>query len=148
MAGLITTTIFVPLLGAIAVTTWPRGNFRGVALIFTALAAACALGLWRDFDTALAGLQLVERHGWIPAIGAEYLVGVDGLSLLLVLLTSLIVPFAFLAQRSGRGFCALMLVMQSALYGTFTAQNFVLWFLFYEMSLIPAFLLIKIWGGE
>ena len=47
-----------------------------------------------------------------------------------------------------RGFCALMLVMQAALYGTFTAQNFVLWFLFYEMSLIPAFLLIKIWGGE
>ena len=47
-----------------------------------------------------------------------------------------------------RGFSALMLVMQSALYGTFTAQNFILWFLFYEMSLIPAFLLIKIWGGE
>ena len=75
-------------------------------------------------------------------------VGIDGLSLLLVLLTSLVFPFAFLAQRMGRGFCALMLVMQSALYGTFTAQNFVLWFLFYEMSLIPAFLLIKIWGGE
>ena len=83
-----------------------------------------------------------------PPIGAEYLVGIDGLSLLLVLLTSLIFPFAFLAQRAGRGFCALMLLMQSALYGTFTAQNFVLWFLFYEMSLIPAFLLIKIWGGE
>src|SRR5205814_977966 len=70
------------------------------------------------------------------------------LSLLLVLLTSLIIPFAFLAQKMDRGFCALMLIMQSALYGTFTAQNFVLWFLFYEMSLIPAFLLIKIWGGE
>jgi NADH-quinone oxidoreductase subunit M len=96
----------------------------------------------------MTGLQLVERHGWIPAIRAEYLVGVDGLSLLLVLLTSLIVPFAFLAQRMDRGFCATMLVMQSALYGTFTAQNFVLWFLFYEMSLVPAFLLIKIWGGE
>src|SRR5439155_62485 len=54
----------------------------------------------------------------------------------------------FFAQPAGAGFCALMLLMQSALYGTFTAQNFVLWFLFYEMSLIPAFLLIKIWGGE
>ena len=91
---------------------------------------------------------MVERQVWIPSIGAEYLVGIDGLSLLLVLLTSLIFPFAFLVQRTGRGFCALMLLMQSALYGTFTAQNFVLWFLFYEMSLIPAFLLIKIWGGE
>ena len=151
MAGLITTTIFIPLLGAIAVSIWPRGNFRGVALIFTVISAACALGLWRDFNTALAGLQLVERHAWIPLVGAEYVVGVDGLSLLLVLLTSLIIPFAFLAQpppHGGRAFYATMLVMQSALYGTFTAQNFVLWFLFYEMSLIPAFMLIKIWGGE
>ena len=81
-------------------------------------------------------------------MGAEYLVGVDGLSLLLVILTSLIFPFAFLAQRMSRGACALMLVMQAALYGTFTAQNFLLWFLFYEMSLIPGFLLIRIWGGE
>src|SRR5204863_8341595 len=104
--------------------------------------------LWRNFDPTATGLQFVERHTWIPAIGAEYLVGIDGLSLLLVLLTSLVIPFAFFAQRGGRGFCALMLVMQSALYGTFTAQNFVLWFLFYEMSLVPAFLLIKIWGGE
>src|SRR6266513_128963 len=103
------------------------------------------------FDSTLPGLQLVARHSWIPALGAEYLVGIDGLSLLLVILPSLVFPFALLAQsRSARdrGFCALMLIMQAALYGTFTAQNFVLWFLFYEMSLIPAFLLIKIWGGE
>src|SRR5262249_54142522 len=109
------------------------------------------LGLWQKFDASAAGLQFIERHAWIPAINAEYLVGIDGLSLLLVLLTSLVVPFAFLARPApdgGRGFDATMLVMQSALYGTFTAQNFVLWFLFYEMSLIPAFLLIKIWGGE
>ncbi|PYK03135.1 MAG: NADH-quinone oxidoreductase subunit M [Verrucomicrobia bacterium] len=104
--------------------------------------------LWQKFDVTAPGLQIAERHAWIPSIGAEYLVGVDGLSLLLVLLTSLVFPFAFCAQRLERGACALMLVMQAALYGTFTAQNFVLWFLFYEMSLIPAFLLIKIYGGE
>src|SRR6266508_2958824 len=121
---------------------------RPIALLCNALAAFDALVLWQHFDIRTAGVQLVERHAWIPAIGAEYLVGIDGLSLLLVLLTSLIIPFAFLAQRMDRGFYALMLIMQSALYGTFTAQNFVLWFLFYEMSLIPAFLLIKIWGGE
>jgi NADH-quinone oxidoreductase subunit M len=148
MVGLITTTILIPLLGAVAVCTWPRGNGRILALTFNAISAACTLGLWRDFNTTLAGLQLVERHPWIPAVGAEYLVGIDGLSLLLVLLTSVIVPFAILAQSVNRAFYATMLVMQSALYGTFMAQNFVLWFLFYEMSLIPAFLLIKIWGGE
>jgi len=150
MVGLITAIIFVPLLGALAVCTWPQKNGRPIALMFNAISAACALGLWWKFDTAATELQFVERHEWIPAINAEYLVGVDGLSLLLVLLTSLIIPFAFLARPlpGGRGFYATMLVMQSALYGTFTAQNFVLWFLFYEMSLIPAFLLIKIWGGE
>ena len=147
---MITAIIFIPLLGALAVWVWPQRNCRVIALIFNAISAACALGLWREFDATGTGMQFVERHAWIPAINAEYLVGVDGLSLLLVLLTSLIVPFAFVAGPTpgGRGFDATMLVMQSALYGTFTAQNFVLWFLFYEMSLIPAFLLIKIWGGE
>jgi NADH-quinone oxidoreductase subunit M len=148
MVGLISALILIPLVGGLALFAAPERNARSTALLVNALAALDALVLWRHFDIGAAGIQLVERHAWIPAIGAEYLVGIDGLSLLLVLLTSLIIPFAFLAQRMDRGFCALMLIMQSALYGTFTAQNFVLWFLFYEMSLIPAFLLIKIWGGE
>src|SRR5881227_3652273 len=148
MVGLISIVILIPLAGAIALYIGQPKNARTVALIFNALSAFYAAMLWQKFDGTASGLQLVERHTWIPAVGAEYLVGIDGLSLLLVLLTSLIIPFAFLAQRMERGFCALMLIMQSALYGTFTAQNFVLWFLFYEMSLIPAFLLIKIWGGE
>jgi NADH-quinone oxidoreductase subunit M len=151
MVGLITALIVIPLVGALALYAGRPGNARPIALMFNALSAFYALMLWQKFDGTAGGMQLVERHAWIPGIGAEYLVGIDGLSLLLVLLTSLIIPFAFLAQSASggdRGFCAIMLVMQSALYGTFTAQNFVLWFLFYEMSLIPAFLLIKIWGGE
>ena len=145
---MITALIFIPLIGAVALYVGRPNHARAIALTCNVVAAFYAVMLWQKFDAGAAGMQMVERHVWIPAIGAEYLVGVDGLSLLLVLLTSLIFPFAFLAQRMGRGSCALMLVMQSALYGTFTAQNFVLWFLFYEMSLIPAFLLIKIWGGE
>jgi NADH-quinone oxidoreductase subunit M len=148
MAGLITALILLPVAGTLFVGVAREKHARGIALAFNVLTAIAAFALWRNFDASATGLQMVERHAWIPAIGAEYLVGIDGLSLLLVFLTSLIFPFAFLAQRPGRGFCALMLLMQSALYGTFTAQNFVLWFLFYEMSLIPAFLLIKIWGGE
>jgi NADH-quinone oxidoreductase subunit M len=148
MVGLTSALILIPLIGALALFTAPARNARPIALLFNALAVLDALLLWQHFDILVAGVQLIERHAWIPAIGAEYLVGIDGLSLLLVLLTSLVIPFAFLAQRMDRGFYALMLIMQSALYGTFTAQNFVLWFLFYEMSLIPAFLLIKIWGGE
>jgi len=148
MVGLISALILIPLAGAIALYIGQPKNARTVALIFNALSAFYALLLLQKFDAAAPGLQIAERHAWIPSIGAEYLVGVDGLSLLLVLLTSLVFPFAFCAQRLERGACALMLVMQAALYGTFTAQNFVLWFLFYEMSLVPAFLLIKIYGGE
>ena len=145
---MITALILIPLLGALFVSVVWQKLARVLALGFTALSAIVAILLWRNFDTGAAGLQLVERHAWIPAIGAEYLVGIDGLSLLLVLLTSIVIPFALLAQRGSRGLCALMLLTQSALYGTFTAQNFILWFLFYEMSLIPSFLLIKLWGGE
>ena len=145
---MITVLILMPLVGAFFVSAAQPNYARRMALEFNAITAILVFMLWKNFDATAAGLQLVERHAWIPAIGAEYLVGIDGLSLLLVILTSLIFPFAFLAQRMGRGSCVLMLIMQSALYGTFTAQNFVLWFLFYEMSLIPAFLLIKIWGGE
>jgi NADH-quinone oxidoreductase subunit M len=148
MAYLITALILLPLLGALLVSVVRPNSARAVAIGFNVLTAIVVFVLWRNFDASAAGLQLVERHAWIPAMGAEYLVGVDGLSLLLVVLTSLIFPFAFLAQRMSRGACALMLVMQAALYGTFTAQNFILWFLFYEMSLIPGFLLIRIWGGE
>ena len=148
MAHLITALILLPLLGALFVSVARQNSARAVAIGFNVLSAILAFVLWRNFDASAAGLQLVERHAWIPAMGAEYLLGIDGLSLLLVVLTSLIFPFAFLAQRMSRGACALMLVMQAALYGTFTAQNFVLWFLFYEMSLIPGFLLIRIWGGE
>ena len=148
MVGLITFLVIIPLVGAVALYIGQPRNARTVALIFNALSAFYALMLWQKFDPTAPGLQMIERHPWIPSIGAEYVVGVDGLSLLLVLLVSIVFPFAFFAQRLERGACALMLVMQAALYGTFTAQNFILWFLFYESSLIPAFLLIKIYGGE
>ena len=148
MAGLITVLILLPLAGALFVSVARTSAARTIALGFSSLTAITAFYLWRHFDPSAAGMQLAERYAWIPSIGAEYLVAIDGLSLLLLALTTIIFPFAFLAGRMSRGACALLLVMQAALYGTFTAQNFVLWFLFYEMSLVPGFLLIKIWGGE
>ncbi|PYK07903.1 MAG: hypothetical protein DME65_15385 [Verrucomicrobia bacterium] len=107
MVGLISAIIIAPLVGALALFTAPARNARPIALLFNVLAAFDALMLWKHFDTRAFGFQLIERHTWIPAIGAEYLVGIDGLSLLLVLLTSVIIPFAFLAQKMDRGFCAL-----------------------------------------
>jgi NADH-quinone oxidoreductase subunit M len=84
MVGLVTAIILIPLLGTVAVCTWPQKNGRPIALMFNVISAGCALALWRRFDATATGLQFVERHAWIPAISAEYLVGVDGLSLLLV----------------------------------------------------------------
>ncbi|CAN5358211.1 NADH-quinone oxidoreductase subunit M [soil metagenome] len=150
MAHLIAGLIYLPILGALFVSVVPRNYARQVALGSNLFTAICALMLWSHFDPAAGGLQMVARHDWIPAVGAELKFGLDGLSLLLVLLTSLVFPFALLAQSASggeRGFYIPMLVMQAALFGTFTAQNFILWFLFYEMSLIPGFLLIKVWGG-
>ncbi len=145
---MISALIFLPLAGALLLVFVPRRSAHLFAIACTVLAALLAAVLWRNFDASYGGQQLIERSSWIPTIGAEYLVGIDGPSLLLVLLTALLFPFALCAERRGRGFCALMLLMQSALYGSFTAQNFVLWFLFYEMTLVPSFLLIKLYGGE
>jgi NADH-quinone oxidoreductase subunit M len=147
MAHLIAGLVFLPILGALFVSVAPRNYGRAIALGSTLLTGLCALDLWRRFDPASGGLQMVTRHVWIPTIGAELHFGIDGLSLLLVLLVSLVFPFALLAEKMERGFCAVLLVVQAALYGTFTAQNFLLWFLFYEMSLVPCYLLIKVWGG-
>ena len=94
MAGMITALILLPLAGTLFVGVARQNQARGIALGFNVLTAILAGVLWRSFDTTAPGLQIVERHAWIPTIGAEYLVGIDGLSLLLVLLTSLIFPFA------------------------------------------------------
>src|SRR5205085_6225415 len=88
---------------------------------------------------------------WIPTLGIEYFVGADGVSLLMVLLSAVVVPMALLAswkvEQSVPLYFSLVLFLQAGLFGTFTALNFFHWFIFWELSLIPAFFLIKLWGG-
>ena len=94
-------------------------------------------------------MQFALRLPWIPGLGVEYSVGIDGLGMAMVLLTALLVPMSLLVtprNASGLHF-ALTLFLQAGLFGTFTALNFFHWFLFWELSLIPAFFLIKLWGG-
>src|SRR5207302_3589764 len=90
-------------------------------------------------------------HLWIPSLGVQYHLGIDGLSLVLVLLSAIVVPMAMLAswriQERVPIYFALVLFLQAGLFGTFTALNFFHWFIFWEMSLIPAFFLVKLWGG-
>src|SRR6202012_4341629 len=97
------------------------------------------------------GLEFEEVHAWIPSLGGQYHVGIDGLGLLMLMLSAIVVPMALAAsshtpERVSLYF-ALILMLEAGLFGTFTALNFFHWFLFWELSLIPAFFLIRLWGG-
>jgi NADH-quinone oxidoreductase subunit M len=150
----LTALILIPLIGGVAVVCFgmeqPR-IARRLTLGFTFAALAGALLVWRQFDGTLGTLQFNERHAWVPSLGIEYHLAVDGLGLLMVLLTSLLVPLSLLTCRSDMPrsplFHALVLWLQAGLFGTFTALNFFHWFLFWELTLIPAFFLVKLWGG-
>lgn len=151
---MITALTLIPLVGAIIVAGIERERntlARLVGFGFTLLALTLALTLWARFDSSSADLQFVERHAWAPSLGAEYFVGMDGLSLLLVILTCLVIPFALVTackfERASNTYIALMLCLECGLIGTFTALNFFHWFIFWELTLVPAYFLIKLWGG-
>ncbi len=141
---------FVPLLGGIVIAAGQRAS-RWVGLIFSVVPLAITVGLLAQFNGASGEMQFLERHDWVPAIGVQYFLGIDGLGLLLVLLSALVVPFAIMAswkfERQTNLFTALILCLQCGLMGTFTALNFFHWFIFWELSLVPAYFLIKLWGG-
>jgi NADH-quinone oxidoreductase subunit M len=150
---LLTVLTLIPLLGGGA--TLLAGNQaklpQRIAMAFSFLALACAGLAWAVFDSSRGGWQLVERLAWVPSLGIDYHLGVDGLGLLMVLLSALLTPFAMLASwRIGENpklYFALMLFLEAGLFGTFTALNFFHWFIYWELGLIPAFFLIKMWGG-
>jgi NADH-quinone oxidoreductase subunit M len=150
----LTILILVPLFGGIIVAglgAEQRRLARGLALAFSLVGLTGALCLWKHFDAASGDLQFVEKHDWVPSLGIQYFLGVDGLGLLMVMLTAIVVPLSLLASwridDRAHIYNALVLWLQAGLFGTFTALNFFHWFLFWELVLIPAFFLIKLWGG-
>ncbi|MFH0907281.1 MAG: NADH-quinone oxidoreductase subunit M [bacterium] len=145
--------IFSPLAAA-AVALVLRGDNaqRWWALISTTIIAALSIPLWTKFDTSTAAFQFVEAHAWIPWLKITYTVGIDGISLLLVLLTTLIMPLCVLCswayiQKRVKEFMVCMLVMEAAMVGVFSALDFILFFIFWESMLIPMAVLIGVWGG-
>ena len=111
-----------------------------------------SLQLWSAFDPTTSRFQLTEFAHWIPALKINYAVGIDGISLLLVLLTTLIMPLCVLAswryiQTRVKEFMICLLIMETAMVGVFCALDFILFFVFWEAMLIPMALLIGIWGG-
>jgi NADH-quinone oxidoreductase subunit M len=143
----------MPLIGAVLVACIPAAKktlARRCALLFSFAALALAAFLTAGFNPA-GGMQYQEHHSWVAAIGAEYRLGLDGLGMVMVLLTSIVIPFSLLLlppeDDGANSYHALFLFLQSGLFGAFTALNFFHWFFFWELSLIPAFFLIKLWGG-
>ncbi len=154
--GIIALTIALPLLGALALAFLPdadRRTTKGIALATSGAALLTSLVLLSRFDTGDANLQLVERLAWIPAIGAEVSLAVDGISLLLILLTTLLTPLILVASFDSvsdrlRGYVGAFLVLEAAVIGVFAATDLLLFYVFFEFTLIPMYLIIGIWGGK
>jgi len=150
----LTILTLVPFLGGIVIAGLgaERKNLvRSLALASSLIGLGGAICMWLHFDPKSGGLQFVEKFDWVPSLGIQYFLGVDGLGLLMVLLTAIVTPLAILASwrmdDRPHVYHALILWLQAGLFGTFTALNFFHWFLFWELGLIPAFFLIKLWGG-
>src|SRR5262245_40352029 len=133
----------------------PRNErtLRGVALVVAMLVFAETLLLWARFNSASADFQFVERYPWIPAFGISYALGVDGISLLLVVLTSVLTPIALLSSwesvhKKTRAFCISILLLESAMLGVFVSLDLFLFYVFWDAMLIPMYLLIGVWGYE
>jgi NADH-quinone oxidoreductase subunit M len=150
----LTVLTLLPVAGAVLalLAGRQRGAARNIALAFSGISLLLALAVWFNYDTSSGEIQYVERHSWVPSIGANYFLGVDGLGVLMVLLSAIVVPMAILASAEPVDddslYYALILLLQSGLFGAFTALNFFHWFIFWELSLIPAFFLVRLWGGS
>jgi len=162
MSHLLSILLFLPALGAVAVlAARGRDAVRWTALGTTLLALLISLLLLIRFDYHAPGLygyapnhgvvQLVERTAWIPAFNVDYLVGIDGLSLPLVILTAFIFAVAAIAswkiEKMPRGYFALLLFLETGILGVFLSLDFFLFYVFFEISLFPMYFLIGIWGG-
>ena len=147
--------ILIPLLGALIVSFWP-GRWSGKRVWQVTLAIQGQSLLWSivlatQFDTQQTELQFVESLPWIDALGLTYRLGLDGLALPLLIVNSLLGVVAVYASpetiKRPRLYYSLMLLINAAVAGAFLSHNFLLFFIFYELELIPLYLLIAIWGG-
>ena len=141
----------LPFVGGIIVLLAGRSAARLTAGTFATVAVAYTGWLWWHFQPAMTAMQFEEVHALEPSIGLSYHVGLDGLSLLMLAVSSITVLMAVAASWSNPkhspAYFAFLLFLETGLFGTYTALNFLHWFLYWELSLIPAFFLIRMWGG-
>ncbi len=156
---LVSWIVLTPLIGLVIVGFLPvrAGGrhveaIRWVTLGVTLLTLGLAVGLWASFDHTAGGPQFVDRVEWIPTVGTQYAVGVDGISLPLVLLTAFLAPLCVLGSwrsiaTNVKAFMMLILLVEGAVTGVFTALDAFLFFFFWEITMIPTYCMIAFWGG-
>jgi len=151
----ISSVVFLPLIGAALLLLVDRRReaaIKHLALAVSVLTFLVSLQLYRGFQLNVPGMQFVERKAWIPDYGVQYLVGVDGISLLLVLLTTFLTAVAILSSYTAittfvKEYMICMLLLETGMLGVFVALDLVLFYVFWEGMLIPMYFLIGIWGG-
>ncbi len=145
--------IWAPLVGAVLVLlTRSRSSATAVAMVASLVTLAATVAVIAGFDRDAFGFQLVEAHDWLPAIGVQYKVGIDGISVLMVLLTALLTPIVIATSwltinKRVKEYMAAMLVLETGMLGVFLALDLVLFYVFWELVLIPMYLIIGVWGG-
>jgi NADH-quinone oxidoreductase subunit M len=155
---ILSTVTFLPLAGAVLVLlirgddAASRRNIFYIALWTTTVTFILSLFIWAKFDPANAGFQMVERVPWLAPDFGVYALGVDGISMLFVILTTSLMPLCILASRlsvthSFREYMVAFLVLETLMIGVFTSLDLVLFYVFFEGGLIPMFLIIGVWGG-
>src|SRR5262245_40339980 len=155
---ILTSLIALPIVGSLVLLVLRddehnEGVIRRIALIVAGLVFAETLLGWGRFDSSVGDFQFVERHAWIPAFGISYAVGVDGISLLLLVLTGFLTPLALLCSwdsvhKKTRAFCIAILLLESAMMGVFVSIDLFLFYVFWDAMLIPMYFLIGIWGYD
>ncbi len=152
---LLSTLVWLPTLGAVALLLLDRRDtrrLRQVALTVSAATFVVSGLLWVLFERDRSGMQFVEQRAWIPGAGISYHLGVDGISLLLVLLTTLLAPLCILSAWTQvttrvKEFLVAMCLLETGMLGVFVALDLFLFFVFWEAMLIPMYLIIGVWGG-
>src|SRR6266545_3690505 len=153
---ILTVITFLPVVGALAVLAVPRSRpaqVKGTAFAVTAATFVASMPLYVRFDPASAGYQFVEQRAWMPSLGISYHVGIDGISLLLVLLTTFLMPLTLLSawhaiESRWKEFAITMLLLETGMVGVFVALDLFLFYVFWEAMLVPMYLIIGIWGGS
>ena len=150
---ILTALVLLPLVGGAACLVVPEARAKTVALATTLVLFALSLPLFWTFDTAEPGFQNLVSIPWIEAWGISYAVGVDGISILMILLTTFTMPLAVAGsfsyiRRRERAFYAMLLFLTTGMIGVFVALDLFLFYVFWEIMLIPMYFLIGVWGGE